>query len=181
MAAEVLPVRLVASGGVMVLLFKPYRVGDFIEAQGQSGTVKEIQLFNTVLNTADNKTILVPNGSLSTGIINNYSREARRRVDWTFGIGYGDDYDFAKATLAELLDADSRVMKDPAYFIALQSLGDSSVNIVVRAWVSTADYWSVYFDLNEKVYKVFTQKGINIPFPQMDVHLIPSQAPKEEA
>ena len=169
------------AGGVMVLLFKPYRVGDFIEAQGQSGTVKEIQLFNTVLNTADNKTILVPNGSLSTGIINNYSREARRRVDWTFGIGYGDDYDFAKATLAELLDADSRVMKDPAYFIALQSLGDSSVNIVVRAWVSTADYWSVYFDLNEKVYKVFTQKGINIPFPQMDVHLIPSPAPKKEA
>ena len=169
------------AGGVMVLLFKPYRVGDFIEAQGQSGTVKEIQLFNTVLNTADNKTILVPNGSLSTGIINNYSREARRRVDWTFGIGYGDDYDFAKATLAELLDADSRVMKDPAYFIALQSLGDSSVNIVVRAWVSTADYWSVYFDLNEKVYKVFTQKGINIPFPQMDVHLIPSPAPEKEA
>ncbi len=169
------------AGGVMVLLFRPYRVGDFIEAQGQMGTVKEIQLFNTVLHTTDNKTILVPNGSLSTGIINNYSTEAIRRVDWTFGVGYGEDYDFTKATLKELLDADSRVLKDPTYFIALESLGDSSVNIVVRAWVSTADYWDVYFDLNEKVYKVFTQKGINIPFPQMDVHLMPSPESKPEA
>ena len=169
------------AGGVMVLLFKPYRVGDYIEAQGQAGTVKEIQLFNTVLNTPDNKTILVPNGSLSTGIINNYSHEERRRVDWTFGIGYGDSYDYAKATLIELLEADDRIQKDPAYFIALHSLGDSSVNIVVRAWVATPDYWNVYFGMNEKVYKVFTERGINIPFPQMDVHLYSAQAKHTEA
>lgn len=154
------------AGGVMVLLFKPYRVGDYIEAQGQSGTVKEIQLFNTVLNTPDNKTILVPNGSLSTGIINNYSHEERRRVDWTFGIGYGDSYDYAKATLRELLEADERILKDPAYFIALHSLGDSSVNIVVRAWVATPDYWNVYFDMNERCIKCSMNGASIFHFPR---------------
>lgn len=163
------------AGGVMVLLFKPYKVGDYIEAQGQSGTVKEIQIFNTILNTPDNKTIIVPNGGLSTGIINNYSKEGKRRIDWTFGIGYGDDYDKAKAVLSRMLDEDTRVFKDPAYFIALHSLGDSSVNIVVRAWVATSDYWSVYFDMNERVYKEFGKYGLNIPFPQMDVHIIKEQ------
>lgn len=159
------------AGGVMVLLFKPYKVGDFIEAQGQSGTVKEIQIFNTILNTADNKTIIIPNGGLSTGIINNYSKEGRRRVDWTFGIAYGNDYDKAKSILQDLLKNDSRVSDTPPVFIALHSLGDSSVNIVVRAWVKTEDYWDVYFNLNEKVYKSFADANINIPFPQMDVHL----------
>lgn len=163
------------AGGVMVLLFKPYKVGDYIEAQGQSGTVKEIQIFNTILNTPDNKTIIVPNGGLSTGIINNYSKEGKRRVDWTFGIGYGDDYDKAKEVLSRMLDEDTRVLKDPAYFIALHSLGDSSVNIFVRAWVATSDYWSVYFDMNERVYKEFGKYGLNIPFPQMDVHVIKEQ------
>ncbi len=160
------------AGGVMVLLFKPYKVGDFIEAQGQSGTVKEIQIFNTILNTPDNKTIIVPNGGLSTGIINNYSKEGKRRIDWTFGIGYGDDYDKAKNLLSKMLDEDARVFKDPAYFIALHSLGDSSVNIIVRAWVASADYWNVYFDINERVYKEFGKYGLNIPYPQMDVHII---------
>ena len=136
------------AGGVMILIFKPFKVGDYIEAQGQSGTVKEIQLFNTVINTADNKTILIPNGGLSTGIINNYSKENLRRVDWTFGIGYGDDYDKAKATIAQLLESDGRIFKEPAYFIALTSLGDSSVNIVVRAWTASSDYWGVFFDMN---------------------------------
>ena len=159
------------AGGVMILILKPYRVGDYIEAQGQSGTVKEIRLFNTVLNTTDNKTIIIPNGGISTGIVNNYSKEERRRVDWLFGIAYGDDYDQAKAILSELLDKDPRVLKEPPYFIALHSLGDSSVNIVVRAWTPSSEYWDVYFDLNEKVYKTFAEKGINIPFPQMDVHL----------
>ncbi len=159
------------AGGVMILIFKPFKVGDYIEAQGQSGTVKEIQLFNTVINTTDNKTILIPNGGLSTGIINNYSKENSRRVDWTFGIGYGDDYDKAKATIAELLESDGRVFKDPAYFIALTSMGDSSVNIVVRAWTASSDYWGVFFDMNEKVYKRFAEVGLNIPYPQMDVHL----------
>lgn len=163
------------AGGVMILIFKPYKVGDTIEAQGQTGTVKEIQLFNTIINTADNKTIMIPNGSLSTGIINNYSRESRRRVDWTFGIAYGDSYDLARETMLELIKSDARIHTDPAPFIALQTLADSSVNLVVRAWVDSGDYWGVYFDLNEKVYKVFAQKGINIPFPQMDVYLHPAE------
>lgn len=159
------------AGGVMILLFKPFRVGDFIEAQGQSGTVREIQIFNTVMYTADNKVIIIPNGGLSTGIMKNYSKEETRRVDWEFGIGYGDSYDKAKAVIARLLEADSRILKEPTYFIALNSLGESSVNIVVRAWVNAPDYWGVFFDMNEKVYKTFTEENINIPFPQMDVHL----------
>ena len=157
------------AGGVMILLFKPFKVGDTIEAQG--GTVREIQIFNTILATPDNKIIIIPNGGLSTGLMKNYSREATRRVDWEFGIAYGDDYTKAKAVIARLLDADGRVLKDPAYFIALTSLGESSVNIVVRAWVNAGDYWGVYFDMNEKVYKTFAEENLNIPFPQLDVHL----------
>ena len=159
------------AGGVMIKLFKPFKVGDTIEAQGQSGTVREIQIFNTILATPDNKIIIIPNGGLSTGLMKNYSREATRRVDWEFGIAYGDDYTKAKAVIARLLDADGRVLKDPAYFIALTSLGESSVNIVVRAWVNAGDYWGVYFDMNEKVYKTFAEENLNIPFPQLDVHL----------
>ena len=159
------------AGGVMILLFKPFKVGDTIEAQGQSGTVREIQIFNTILATPDNKIIIIPNGGLSTGLMKNYSREGTRRVDWEFGIAYGDDYTKAKAVIARLLDADGRVLKDPAYFIALTSLGESSVNIVVRAWVNAGDYWGVYFDMNEKVYKTFAEENLNIPFPQLDVHL----------
>ena len=159
------------AGGVMILLFKPFKVGDTIEAQGQSGTVREIQIFNTILATPDNKIIIIPNGGLSTGLMKNYSREATRRVDWEFGIAYGDDYTKAKAVIARLLDADGRVLKDPAYFSALTSLGESSVNIVVRAWVNAGDYWGVYFDMNEKVYKTFAEENLNIPFPQLDVHL----------
>ena len=159
------------AGGVMILLFKPFKVGDTIEAQGQSGTVREIQIFNTILATPDNKIIIIPNGGLSTGLMKNYSREATRRVEWEFGIAYGDDYTKAKAVIARLLDADGRVLKDPAYFIALTSLGESSVNIVVRAWVNAGDYWGVYFDMNEKVYKTFAEENLNIPFPQLDVHL----------
>ena len=159
------------AGGVMILLFKPFKVGDTIEAQGQSGTVREIQIFNTILATPDNKIIIIPNGGLSTGLMKNYSKEATRRVDWEFGIAYGDDYTKAKSVIARLLDADGRVLKDPAYFIALTSLGESSVNIVVRAWVKSEDYWGVYFDMNEKVYKTFAEENLNIPFPQLDVHL----------
>ena len=159
------------AGGVMILLFKPFKVGDTIEAQGQTGTVREIQIFNTLLATPDNKIIIIPNGGLSTGLMKNYSKEATRRVDWEFGIAYGDDYTKAKAVIARLLDADGRVLKDPAYFIALTSLGESSVNIVVRAWVNAGDYWGVYFDMNEKVYKTFAEENLNIPFPQLDVHL----------
>ncbi len=160
------------AGGIMILLFKPFKVGDFIEAQGQSGTVKEIQIFNTILTTPDNKIIIIPNGGLSTGITQNYSTEATRRVDWQFGIAYGDNYDKARNVIEKLLNADNRILKNPDYFIALTSLGESSVNIVVRAWVNAPDYWGVYFDMNEKIYKTFAEENINIPFPQLDVHLV---------
>lgn len=159
------------AGGVMILLFKPFKVGDTIEALGQSGKVKEIQIFNTLITTPDNKQIIIPNGGLSTGITKNYSKEPTRRVDWEFGIGYGDSYDKAKAVIEKLLASDERILKEPARFIALTSLGESSVNIVVRAWVNAPDYWDVYFGLNEKVYKTFTEEGLNIPFPQLDVHV----------
>ena len=140
------------AGGVMILLFKPFKVGDYIEAQGQSGTVKEIQIFNTIITTTDNKVIIIPN-------------------DWVFGIGYGDSYEHAKTVIARLLDNDPRVLKDPNYFIALTALNSSSVDIVVRAWVKAENYWGVFFDMNEKVYKTFAEENLNIPFPQMDVHL----------
>ena len=159
------------AGGVMILIFKPFKVGDFIEAQGHAGVVKEIQIFNTILKTGDNKTIIIPNGGLSTGSMVNYSTEPRRRVDWVVGIGYGDDADKAKEVILGMLNDDSRILKDPAPFIAVKELADSSVNFVVRGWVESADYWGVFFDLNERVYKEFDKHGLNIPFPQMDVHL----------
>lgn len=159
------------AGGVMILLFKPFKVGDYIEGQGQSGTVTEIQIFNTIIGTPDNKVIIIPNGGLSTGITKNYSTAETRRVDWEFGIAYGDSYEKAKTVITRLIESDKRILKDPAYFIALNSLGDSSVNIVVRAWVNSPDYWGVFFDMNEKVYKTFSEEKLNIPFPQLDVHL----------
>ncbi len=159
------------AGGVMILIFKPFQVGDFIDAQGYTGTVSEIQIFNTILKTLDNRTIIIPNGGLSTSAMVNFSTEEKRRVDWTFGIGYGDDVDKAKAVIKELADADSRILKDPEVFIAVSELADSSVNFAVRAWVNAADYWDVFFTMNEKIYKTFDQKGLNIPYPQMDVHV----------
>ena len=136
------------------------------------GTVKEIKIFTTILNTPDNKLIIIPNAQLSNSSLTNFSAMETRRVDFTFGIGYGDDYDKAKKVLLDLINADERIMKDPEPFIALSELADSSVNIVVRVWAKGADYWGIFFDMNEKVYKTFTSEGLNIPFPQMDVHLI---------
>jgi small conductance mechanosensitive channel len=159
------------AGGVMILLFKPFKAGDFIDAQGFMGTVAEIQIFNTVLNTPDNKVIIIPNGGLATGSLTNFSKKETRRVDWTFGIAYGDSYQKAREVLNGLIEADERILKDPAPFIALSNLNDSSFDIVVRTWVNAADYWDVFFDMNEKVYETFAKEGINIPFPQMDVHL----------
>lgn len=159
------------AGGVIILLFKPFKVGDFIDTQGFLGKVHEIQIFNTVLKTPDNKTIIIPNGGLSTSSMTNYSTEPQRRVDWTFGIGYGDDVDQAKAVIKELCDQDQRILKEPELFIGVSELADSSVNFAVRVWVNTDDYWDVFFELNEKIYKVFDQRGLNIPFPQMDVHV----------
>lgn len=159
------------AGGVMILLFKPFKVDDVIDAQGYVGKVNQIQIFNTILKTPDNKTIIIPNGGLSTGAMTNYSTEATRRVDWTVGIGYGDDSDKAKEVIQRFLDEDERILKEPETFIALSALADSSVNFTVRAWVNSADYWGVFFDFNEKVYKNFGKEGLNIPFPQMDVHV----------
>ncbi len=159
------------AGGVMILLFKPFKAGDYIEAQGHSGSVNEIQIFNTILKTPDNKTIIIPNGGLSTGSMINYSTEPRRRVDFVFGIGYGDDVAKARKLLTGLIGKDTRILKDPAPFIAVTELGDSSVNLVVRVWAESTDYWNVFFDMNEYVYNSFSKEGLNIPFPQMDVHL----------
>lgn len=159
------------AGGVMILLFKPFKIGDFVTAQGFSGVVKEIHVFVTVLTTPDNKTVLVPNGGLSNGAITNFTTQSTRRVDWTFGIAYGDDYDQAKAFILKLMAEDQRILKDPEPFIALSEMADSSVNLTARAWVNIADYWGVFFDLNEKYYKNAGKEGIHIPFPQMDVHL----------
>jgi small conductance mechanosensitive channel len=159
------------AGGVMILIFKPFKVGDVIEAQGYIGSVNAIQIFNTILKTPDNKTIIIPNGGLSTSSMVNYSTEPTRRVDWTFGIAYGDDVDLAKKTLNDLLSTNEKVLSEPPVFIEVSELADSSVNFTVRAWVNSADYWSVFFFMQEMVYKKFADVGLNIPFPQMDVHL----------
>lgn len=159
------------AGGVMLLIFKPFKVGDLIDAQGYLGTVNEIQIFNTILKTPDNKTIIIPNGGLSTSAMTNYSTEDKRRVDWTIGIGYGDDANKAQEVIKKICNEDSRILKDPEVFIAVSELADSSVNFAVRAWVKSEDYWAVFFDMNKKVYEVFGKEGLNIPYPQMDIHL----------
>lgn len=159
------------AGGVIILLFKPFKVGDYIKAQGHGGTVNQIQIFNTILKTPDNVTIVIPNGELSNSSLTNYSQEEKRRVDWTFGIGYGDNASKAESVIKQLCNNDDRILKDPSVFVALSGLGDSSVNFVVRAWVKAEDYWGVHFDMNKKVYETFEKEGLSIPFPQMDVHV----------
>lgn len=159
------------AGGVLIIMFRPFKVGDFIAAQGMEGIVSEIQIFNTHLLTTDNKEVILPNGALATGVMTNYSKQETRRVDWLFSIAYGDDYDKAKRVLRGLCDEDSRILKTPEPFVQLSKLNDSSVDITVRAWVNSADYWAVFFSMNEKVYKTFAAEGLNIPFPQMDVHM----------
>ncbi len=159
------------AGGVMILLFKPYKVGDVIEAQGYVGSVKEIQIFTSILTTPDNKTVLIPNGPLATGSLINFSTQDTRRVDWTIGIAYGYDLDKVYEVIKGFIGEDDRILKGPEPFMALSALADSSVNIVVRVWVNSPDYWGVFFDMNEKVYRSFDKEGLGIPFPQMDVHL----------
>lgn len=159
------------AGGVLILLFKPYRVGDYIDASGQAGTVREIGIFNTIMTTPDNKTLIVPNGALSNSPITNFSTQATRRVDAVFGIGYGDDLKRAKEVLRSLIEADERILNDPEPVIVVSSLGDSSVNITTRAWVNAADYFLVLWDLTENAKLAFDDAGITIPFPQRDVHL----------
>ncbi|TKJ40635.1 mechanosensitive ion channel protein MscS [candidate division LCP-89 bacterium B3_LCP] len=159
------------AGGVLILLFKPYKVGDVIEAQGFIGGVHEIQIFNTILKTPDKKTIIIPNGGLSNGSITNYTTEPQRRIDFTFGIGYEDNIDKAQETLLKIIAEDDRILKDPAPMVKVSELADSSVNFATRVWCNTADYWDIYFDMHGKVKKAFDANGISIPFPQTDVHL----------
>ncbi len=159
------------AGGIMILLMKPYRVGDFISAQGQSGTVREIKLFSTVITTADNRTIYIPNNAIATAIVDNYSTADLRRVDWTVGISYGDDVDALRAAILAQLAADARVLQEPAPVVWISALADSAVTLTVRAWVKNADYWDVFFEHNENFYKQLPEKGAHFPFPQMDVHV----------
>ena len=160
------------AGGLIILVFKPFKVGDYIDTETAdvSGTVKEIQIFHTVLATLDNKIIYVPNGVLSSNAITNYSKQNMRRAEWVIGIEYGEDVDKVKKVLAELIEADARILKDPAPLIALKALSASSVDIVVRAWAKSEDFWNVYFDMNQKIYDTFNRKGIGFPFPQLTVH-----------
>ena len=159
------------AGGVIVLVFKPFKVGDFIEAQGFSGTVKEISIFTTHLNTVDKKLIVIPNGSLSTASLTNFSTEPLRRVDWKFGIAYRDNIEDFKKAITDFIAEDNRILKEPACFMGLSELGDSSVSLVVRAWVNNSDYWDVHFEMNEKVYKLLRDNKLSAPTPQMVVQL----------
>ena len=158
------------AGGLIILLFKPFKVGDMIEAQGVLGIVKEIQIIHTILQTPDNKEIFVPNGSLSSGSITNYSKMDTRRVDFTVSVEYGTDVEKVTNALRGIADADSRVLKDPQAFIALSGLADSSVNFTFRVWVKGTDYWPVYFDLNKQIYEEFNRQDIKFPFPQLQIH-----------
>lgn len=158
------------AGGLIILVFKPFKVGDYIEGQNANGTVREIQIFHTILTTVDNKVIYVPNGALSSNAITNYSKQETRRAEWVFGVEYGEDFEKVKAVLQRIIDADPRILKDPAPMIALGALSASSVDIKVRAWAKTADYWDVYFDMNKIVYDTFNKEGIGFSFPQLTVH-----------
>lgn len=158
------------AGGLIILVFKPFKVGDYIEDQNANGTVREIQIFHTILTTVDNKVIYVPNGALSSNAITNYNKQETRRAEWVFGVEYGEDFEKVKAVLQRIIDADPRILKDPAPMIALGALSASSVDIKVRAWAKTADYWDVYFDMNKIVYDTFNKEGIGFPFPQLTVH-----------
>lgn len=159
------------AGGVLILTLKPYRTGDFVEVQGCTGTVKEISLFSTLLNTVDNKTIIVPNGNILNGIINNYSKEEFRRVDMSFGVAYGSDFKLVRETLLDIISKEQLIIKDRDIFVELGALSDSSVDFTIRVWTKTSDYWTVYFNLNKEVYARFNADGIEFPFPQMDVHV----------
>ena len=158
------------AGGLIILLFKPFKVGDVIEAQGVLGSVKEIQIIHTILQTPDNKEIFLPNGSLSSGSITNYSKMDTRRVDFTVSVEYGTDVEKVMNALRGIANADSRVLKDPEAFIALSGLADSSVNFTFRVWVKGTDYWPVYFELNKQIYEEFNRQGIGFPFPQLQIH-----------
>ncbi|MBQ8607230.1 MAG: mechanosensitive ion channel [Bacteroidaceae bacterium] len=159
------------AGGLIILLFRPYKVGDYIEsATGASGTVKEIQIFHTILVTADNKVVYAPNGAMSSSVVTNYSCMDTRRVDFTFGVEYGVDYQKVESILRDIIAADQRILQTPSYTVEMVELAASSVNVVVRVWVKSSDYWDVYFSMNKTVYATFNKEGIDFPFPQLTVH-----------
>ena len=162
------------AGGVMILVLKPFKVGDLVLTQGEQGIVKEIQIFNTYLHTTDNKVIILPNGPVANGNIINFTQADKRRVDWIFSISYGDDFEQAKKLVQQFMKEDNRILPDPENFIGLSLLADSAVTITVRAWVKTDDFYPVFFDMNELVYKEFEENGLHFPFPQMDIHLKPT-------
>ena len=160
------------AGGVILLLLRPYKVGDYITSQGQSGFVASIGLFSTKIHTSDNRTIYIPNNAISSSIIDNYTQSETRRLSWTVSISYGDDVDVARAEILKILGSDERVKSEPALpVVYVEALADSSVNLTVRAWVDTVNYWEVFFLMNERFYKELPKVGINFPFPQMDVHM----------
>jgi small conductance mechanosensitive channel len=159
------------AAGIMLIVFRPFKAGDFVDAGGSMGTVEEVAIFNTILNSPDNRKIIIPNSAIISGTITNFSAKATRRVDLVFGIGYEDDLKRAKQILEQLLQADDRILKEPPPAVAVSELADSSVNFVVRPWVKSADYWDVYCDLTEKVKLTFDAEGISIPYPQQDVHM----------
>lgn len=164
------------AGGVLMLIFRPFKVGDYIEGAGVAGTVEEIEIFTTQLKTPDNKTVIVPNSKLTGDNLVNYSAKDTRRVDLVIGVGYGDNLDKVRKAIADVLAADARILKEPAPTIAVLELADSSVNFAVRPWVKTADYWAVHFDTTEAIKKRFDAEGISIPFPQRDVHMYQATA-----
>ena len=164
------------AGGVLILFFKPFKLGDVIEAQGYTGIVHEIQIFNTILRTLDNQQVIIPNGLLSNNCIKNVFAEETRRVDLKFGVSYSDDVAHVRAVLEEVIAKDTRILSEPSHDIFLAEHGDSSINFIVRVWVDSDDYWPVYFAMHEAVKLAFDAQGISIPFPQRDVHMIPAAA-----
>ncbi len=166
------------AGGVVLLVLKPFKVGDFIEAQGFAGSVTEIQMFHTILTTPDKKRIVIPNASLSSGSLINYTAEPVRRIEWIFGISYGDSIDKSREIIMEILAADSRVHIDPAPQVLVKELADSSVDLAVRVWVNLEDYWTLFFDINERVKKEFDNRGITIPFPQREITMRDTALPE---
>ena len=163
------------AAGVMLIVFRPFKTGDFVEAAGISGVIEKITIFTTQMRTGDNKQMIVPNGQIYGGVITNFSAKETRRVDMIFGIGYDADIKKAKEVLNDILSKDERILEDPKPVVAVSELADSSVNFVVRPWVNSADYWAVFFDTHEAVKLAFDEAGISIPFPQMDIHLDKSE------
>ena len=159
------------AGGIMILVLRPYRVGDFIEAEGVSGTVASISLFNTVVLTSDKKTIYIPNNAISTSIINNYSTSTTRRCSWKVSVAYGDDYDKIREAMLDIITRDGRALTDPAPVVRIDALADSAVVVEARAWVKNEDFWGLYDSVTEAFYKELPERGANFPFPQLDVHI----------